>query len=252
MKHETLHTSLGSYHLLSMKVADQCVKWGVFCFSPIPNLTLSNQHRNYTTVHKKWKGHLIPAACVPLRLNERNNLWDFEMENGVSWTQRVEFTSQYRPDDLPCVSDSEILSCGQESVFLGRRLDWKTMRLEIHQSAVQLDDYTLRMYQDFVWERGWSPQFLSKPPLRPAFKSERERRGRNSKGIVLDSFVANFPQFQLFMFAFIPDMDILCLGAPAFLLGAAGLYNRLAGLFFPFLMRKEKKRGSFFFFFFFF
>lgn len=79
--------------------------------------------------------------------------------------------------------------------------------------------------------------------------SQRERSGEEiAEELYLTAFVANFPQFQLFMFAFIPDMDILCLGAPAFLPGAAGLYNRLAGLFFPlFDAERKKKRRQFFF-----
>ena len=82
--------------------------------------------------------------------------------------------------------------------------------------------------------------------------SQRERNGEKvAEELYLTAFVANFPQFQLFMFAFIPDMDILCLDAPAFLLGAAGLYNRLAGLFFSLFDAERKKKRLFFFLFFF-
>lgn len=52
--------------------------------------------------------------------------------------------------------------------------------------------------------------------------------------------VDNFPPFVLFVLAFIPDMDVLCVSA-SLSLGAASLYNRLAGP--PVLIQRGKEEA---------
>lgn len=57
------------------------------------------------------------------------------------------------------------------------------------------------------------PLFFVHSVIQLINQTESEKKAEE---LYLTVFAANFPLFQHFVFAFIPDMDILCLPVPAF------------------------------------
>lgn len=76
--------------------------------------------------------------------------------------------------------------------------------------------------------------------LYSAFKSDRKEWEEIAAELYMTVCVDNFPPFVLFVLAFIPDMDVLCVSA-SLSLGAASLYNRLAGP--PVLIQSGKEEA---------